>query len=132
MPEDVGYSSSNVTAGTGLSLNYVGRDVYAYSGSIDATDSTSPITMLKFTTGAKTQNQIFQFFDVEIASHQRIVQIKLNGIIVMQSNYDGSDPSFHNEQYHFVIPPYTEVEFLGNMNGATSAMFATMRGKLSE
>ena len=61
MPEGVGYSSSNVTAGTGLSLNYVWRDVYAYSGSIDATDSTTPITMLKFTTGAKTQNQIFQF-----------------------------------------------------------------------
>jgi hypothetical protein len=131
MPEGVGYGPQ-YTASTGLSINYVGEDVYAYSGFVDATDSTTPITMLKFTTGGKTQNQIFQFFDVEIASHQRIVQIKLNGIIVLQSNYDGSDPSFHNEQYHIVVPPYTEVEFLGNINGSVVSMFSTMRGKLSK
>jgi len=116
--------------GPAESAEYVNDRVYAYSGSTDATDSTTPITMLKYTSGSKTQVVLFQFFDVEIAAHQRIVQIKLNGSVMLQSNYDGSDPSFHNEQYRVIIPPYTEVEFLGNINGSVVAMYVTMVGKV--
>jgi len=131
MPEGVGYGSQ-YTASVGKSLNYVGQDTYAHSGITDATDSATPLTLLKYTTGAKTQRQVFQFFDVDIGSHQRVVQIKLNGTIVIQSNYDGTDPSFHNEQYHIVVPPFTEVEFLGNINGSVVGMFVSMRGRLSK
>jgi len=116
--------------GPAESAEYTNDRVYAYSGSTDATDSATPITMLKYTSGSKTQVVLFQFFDVETASHQRVIQIKLNGGIALQSNYDGSDPSFHNEQYRMIIPPYTEVEFLGNINGSVVAMFCTMVGKV--
>jgi len=124
----VGFTGSYT--GPAESAEYTNDRVYAYSGGVDATDSTTPITMLKYTSGSKTQVVLFQFFDADIASHQRIVQIKLNGSIALHNNYDGSDPSFHNEQYRVIIPPYTEVEFLGNINGATSTMYCTMVGKV--
>jgi len=116
--------------GTGPSLIYSDDRVYAYSGIIDATDSTTPLSMLKYTSGNQTQKHVFQFFDVDIGSHQRVVQIKLNGTIIIQSNYDGTDPSFHNEQYQVIIPPRTEVEFLANINGSVVGMFVTMKGKV--
>jgi len=86
--------------------------------------------MIKYTSGSQIQVVSFQFFDVEIGSHQRIVQIKLNGQIVIQSNYDGSDPSFHNERYTLVVSPFTEVEFLGNIYGATTDIYASMTGRI--
>jgi hypothetical protein len=130
MPEPDIIPISASTASTGFGVRYVGNRTYAYSGSTDATDSTTPISMLKYTSGAKTDVVSFQFFDVDIGSHQRVVQIKLNGQIVIQSNYDGTDPSFHNERYRLVIPPVSEVEFLGNINGSVVAMYVSMTGRV--
>ena len=132
MPEGVGYGPQ-FTASVGQSINYVGRDVYGYSGAVTSTDSQTPITMLKYTTGSRTQSCIFQFFDVLITDKERIFKITLNGNAIIQNNYDGSDPSFpYNGKFHVLVPPYTEVEALANINGANANMFVTMKGKLSK
>ena len=49
MPEGVGYSGSNVVASVGLGLNFVGDQVYAYSGVHNGTNSF--VNYLSFTTG---------------------------------------------------------------------------------
>jgi len=129
MAEAEGIPPTASVASVGPGINYVGDRLFAYSGTHTATHSVTPFTMIKYTSGSKIQEVSFQFFDVEIGSHQRIVQITLNGLIVIQSNYDGSDPSFHNERYHLTIPPFTDVEFLGNIYGATTDMYASMTGR---
>ena len=50
MPEGVGYGPQ-YTASTGLELNYIGNHAYAYSGTVQATQSDA--TLLEFTTGNK-------------------------------------------------------------------------------
>ena len=132
MPEGKAYGPQ-FTASVGQSLNYVGRNIYAYSGAVTSTDSATPITMLKYTSGSQTQVCIFQFFDVLITDKERVFKITLNGIAILQNNYDGSDPSFpYNGKFHVLVPPFTEVEVLANINGATNNMFVTMKGKLSK
>ena len=59
------------------------------------------------------------------------IPVQLNGIAIIQNNYDGSDPSFpYNGKFHVLVPPTTEVEVLSNINGATANMFVTMKAKV--
>ena len=51
MPEGIPYSSTNVIAGVGKDLNYIGDRVYAYSGYVSFSNSEK--TLLEFTTGSE-------------------------------------------------------------------------------
>ena len=111
--------------------NIIDNHLYAYSGVITSTDSATPITMLKYTTGVNTQICLFQFFDVVITDKERIFKITLNNKTIIQNNYDGSDPSFpYNGQFHVTVPPYTEIEVSANINGASDSMYVTMTGRI--
>jgi len=118
---------------TGPTLIYTedGKNSYAYSGAIVSTDSATPIQMLKYITGPDPQMSMFQFFDVLITDKERVFKVTLNGIAIIQNNYDGSDPSFpYNGKFHVLVPPTTEVEVLANINGAAANMFVTMKAKV--
>ena len=113
--------------GPAEAAEYVNDRTYAYSGTIAATNSTNPITMLKYTSGSRTQVVAFQFFDKDVSTNTRVMRITLNGGTIIEESYDGN-PGKAFDYYSVVIPPYTEVEFLGNINGATSDMTCTMTG----
>jgi len=119
MPEGVGYSGSNVVAGTGLALNYVGDFVYAYSGQVSLT-SAGDTTMLSFTTGKSVIRGMVQSgHDTTQMSGAQSLQtiIKFNGIIVYDhlTLYSSADTQTADlgSPIELVIPPFTEVKVIG-------------------
>ena len=132
MPEGVDYASSNVTAGTGLGLNYVQNRVYAYSGRKDA-GSGSQVTFLLFTSGTKTIKGKFQTF-YATDTHQStraLYRIKLNDLIVSQYwdkeiDRSGGDP---HHPIWLIIPPLTKVEVTIEMDNGAQAQAVIFTGK---
>jgi hypothetical protein len=117
--------------GVGPGLNYADGEVFAYSGPVSSTDSATPIQTLNYTTGSKSLLCIFEFFDISLAAYERVFKITLNGNTIVQTNYDGSEPSFpYDGRYHVIIPPRSVIEVLANINGASVNMFVTMTGKV--
>ena len=120
-------------AATGLGVRYVGDQTYAFSGGVVATNSTTPITMLKYTTGSKIQKVFFQYFDNTDSSVRRWQQLTLNGEVVLANSYDGTpENGGHGIYYNAIIPPLTEVEFGSNMVAASGdrTMYVTMTGRV--
>jgi len=122
--------SNTQFTGAGKGLTVIDNHCYAYSGSITSTDSTTPITFLHYTTGKTLQKHVFQMYDETILTHQRIIQIKINGVTVLKSNYDSTDSAFHNEIYMLLIPPLSDVEVLANINGGNYPMYISMTGRI--
>lgn len=122
-------------AGTGLTVGYAKDFSYAYSGGVVATNSTTPITMLKFTSGAQILKVFFQYFDNTDSSVRRWQQLELNGEVVLANSYDGTpENGGHGIYYNAIIPPFTEVEFGCNMVSASGdrTMYVTMTGRVYE
>jgi len=107
MPEGVGYSSSNVIAGAGLELNYIGNHCYAYSGQVVATGGGEG-TLLSFTTGAETIVGELCFTENERGSNSIELKGFINGIRVIDSEYDAS-PMETRHVFPLLFPPYTVV-----------------------
>jgi len=119
-------------ASTGLGIRYVGEQAYGFSGGVIATNSVTPITMLKFTSGAKVLKVFFQYFDNTDSSVRRWQQLTLNGEVVLANSYDGTpENGGHGIYYNAIIPPLTEVEFGCNMVSASGdrTMYVTMTGR---
>jgi len=117
MPEGVGYGS-NIVAGAGLDLNYVGDRVYAYSGTFAS--ATTAFTMLDFTTGAKTIKGLFAFngqiqFDNSVANGGYSgFQVSFNGVIIALAKTDTTNNDMPIKGWEkVVIPPYTNVKVEG-------------------
>ena len=128
MPEGVGYSGSNVVAGTGLGINYVGDHVYAYSGTFPAT--TSSQTTLEFTTGSKcilgrmVTNGGIQF--TTAGGLKSAFQISLNGEIVAVTQIDNqTDHSPGPPTIPLVLPPYTHVKVEVDSDDNNANVFST-------
>jgi hypothetical protein len=62
MPEGIPYASTNVVAGAGLELNYVGNHVFAFSGGIITLAGNADATMLDMVTGSEYIVGDFVFF----------------------------------------------------------------------
>ena len=119
MPEGVDHASANVTAGTGLELNYVQNKVFAYSGNIEITGTTDPVTMLEFVTGAQTIEGYVQFQSIEPGSNDLQFFIELNSIRIATLSINGAK-EFYHEGIRVIIPPYTNVKCTGlNIDAAT-------------
>ena len=133
MPEGIPYASSNVIAGTGLELNYVGDHAYAYSGTIEATQSSD--TVLQFTTG----NKLIVGFITCVGGIENngggvaagtvtAFTLLLNGVDVarVKTSTAGTSPDNPSHAtYPLVIPPYTLVQvtaFSTSTDGKTSVL----------
>jgi len=133
MPEGVGYGPQ-FTASTGLSLNYVGKHAYAYSGGVAINNSSAEC--LNFTTGKDPIMATFYFtMDYTSLADAKTAgfTIKLNGLIIADQNnhisasYEGIIPN----KIKFFIPPFTEVVTIGTTNSATANLFYhTIIGKV--
>jgi len=121
MPEGVGYSGSNVVAGTGLELNYVGKHVYAYSGRV--TFNNNITNALSFTTG---NNPIV--LDLMITTDHNDVDnfqyaLLLNNISIATAlflNTTQTDLTLPIQLLNLVIPPYTNVKLTFQNVGDTT------------
>ena len=114
MPEGIPYASSNVVAGTGPDLNYIGRHCFALSGMFESAQSAQ--MALQFTTGNKYIVGTFQWNGFIQSSdptsgNNSSIQIRFNDIKVSFMKVDtGSEDNFSSGNVEtFVIPPYTQV-----------------------
>ena len=109
MPEGVGYSGSNVIAGVGKELNYLGTHCFAYSGSFAA--GSGPTDYLDFTSGS---GYIVGRFEMNAdfagtGGNDLAVIIKFNGINVVYESDIGNNYLAGDCYFDVVIPPLTSV-----------------------
>jgi len=136
MPEGVGYASSNVIAGAGLDLNYVGDRVYGYSGLITCTNGGDG-TQLSTMSGSKTIVGQYQF-NVDIvdmdSGKELGFTIKFNGVEVVNAvtytNAAVANPNVMNQPIPLVIPPYTQIDIICSTDDTSAVRtFGTFTGK---
>jgi len=127
MPEGVGYSGSNVVAGTGKELNYVGEFAYAMSGPIQIAGGSNTIH-LEFTSGNKLIVGKFTFFGGAIPANTgigtlSIFRIRVNGntsnLIKVETTSEDM-PSVIT--IPFLIPPYTTIQIAAENGDSTTNM----------
>ena len=86
--------------------------------------------MLEYTSGSLIEVLNFQYFDVDVATYERIIRIQLNGLTIVENHYDGTPIGQHQLYYSVVVPPHTEVNFGANINGAVKSMFCMVTGRV--
>ena len=132
MPAGVDYASANVTAGTGLELNYVQDRVFAYSG-VFTPDGTNESTMLSFQTGDKTIECTFQFFYATDTKQDQDVlyRIKINGLTIGKfiNEYDIRQGIHPPVPIPVTIPPYSSIEATCQMESSAQTQAVIFTGK---
>ena len=128
MPEGIPYVGSNVVAGVGKELNYLGTHCFAYSGSFAA--NSGPTTYLDFTSGS---GYIVGRFEMNAnfagtGGNDLIVIIKLNGINVVFEQDVGNNYLAGDCYFDILIPPYTNVEV--QMSAASAVSNINFIGKV--
>jgi len=139
MPEGIPYASSNVVAGAGLELNYLGRHCFAYSGKIAA--STGPLNALVFTTGSGYIKGEFQLnAAVDISSptsvRQTTLEVRFNKVTIsaIRAGVEADDQTAQSERQKVIIPPYTVVQCIVDSSETTALMDVTVtfRGRVHQ
>jgi len=136
MPEGIPYASSNVIAGAGLELNYVGDHAYAYSGMSTA----SAQTLLEFTSGSKLivgtitcagsiPNNGGGIANGDISAFT----LSMNGVEVARMKTDTAQEDMPTyAEYAILIPPYTAVKLTVNSSGTQGVTSAMIIGKVHQ
>jgi len=131
MPEGIPYASSNVVAGTGLDLNYVGDHAMAYSGIVNTVQDTYA-TVLDFTTGSGYIEGTIGFYgpakDDDAASGSNgLFKLFFNDQIILYVNQELVNEDMATASaIPLIVPPFTNVrvEVIGPANNyLTSAVF---------
>jgi hypothetical protein len=132
MPEGIPYASSNVIAGVGKDLNYVGEYCFAYSGAVqDAASSAASTVCLDFVTGNETIRGKLQFETDAFVSQVFYLDVQFNGISIFHAIWDHSpDKTLMQSPLRLIIPPYTNVKVLWGLTNDTKNGYATFTGKL--
>ena len=113
MPEGIPYASSNVVAGVGKDLNYLGGFVFAYAK--ETAVSNSETTLLEATTGNRIIKceVVFQYSTQGNADYQYVIY--LNDIKVFNQfmdNHTGTGDMKANQLFAIplILPPYTAIK----------------------
>jgi len=129
MPEGVGYGPQ-FTASTGLTLNYVGNHVYAYSGVVTANGSDT--TALEFTTA----NEIIvgscypTVNGDELGANFLSFQVKFNGNIIITYKERRDLGQMIEIPFSLIIPPFTHVEVIFPNNAQAADLTAVLTGRI--
>jgi hypothetical protein len=112
MPEGIPYASTNVIAGVGKDLNYIGDRVYANSGYVGFGNSET--TLLEFTTGSEyiVCNAQYTVMDDNEAINEDDVRvvIKLNEVKAFVNIDSGSPNRVQTAWPDLILPPYTKFQ----------------------
>ena len=133
MPEGIPYASSNVVAGAGLELNYVGDSVFGYSGAVTMANSGTEYSLLEFTTGNKTIQAWVDFRNVTLdINNNTTSKWYMNDILVLQAELESSETALPGWVGRLVIPPYTSFKQTGQAAGSGLIVLGTFTGKIVE
>ena len=120
-------------SGTGSNLNYLGKHVYAVSGSVQADNNNT--TLLDFTTGGNS----YIVAELQIGSDtgsadDYIYSVEFNGEIIMTTYAQRIDQGFpdYGFPFKFIIPPQTRVTIKAdNQSSATGrSTYAAIIGRV--
>jgi len=120
-------SSSNSFTGTASSVDYIGNQVYGYSGLKQI--ATSFVTHFEYTSGSKYTDMRFVLSGTigegDISSGgNSVYMLHLNGTKVQQVKIGSSGEAMPTTiNLDVIIPPYTEVKLDCLSNAATSNYF---------
>ncbi len=120
---------------TGQDLQYTqdNKQCYAYSGAVASPNSaTADSTLLEFTTGSGIIICEIQFVDEAVGTDTRILQFKVNDVVVLLNKYDGAPYPNSQQPYIFVLPPQTKFQFNFSISGSTANCYATLSGRVYE
>tara|TARA_R100000700_G_C3089495_1_gene91507 strand:+ start:22 stop:420 length:399 start_codon:yes stop_codon:yes gene_type:complete len=95
--------------GIGKTLNYLGIHAYAYSGTVEITGTTTPVTMLKFTTGPQYIRAVVQFTSIESGGNDLNFRVLMDSQVVATQSINAAKDFFH-DALELIIPPFTQVE----------------------
>ena len=119
MPEGIPYASTNVIAGVGKDLNYVGKHCYAYSGVISVDNNEN--TLLEFTTGNETIKCLVDFNYPINVSDDYLYQVYMNGLVVYAFVAGSGHTDLEGWPSTLIIPPYTKMKLTAKNIADTSA-----------
>jgi hypothetical protein len=133
MPEGVGYSGSNVVAGAGLDINYVGKHVYAYSGEI--TFQNAGADALVFTTGNKPMVLNMMVMTNDTDADDFIYDLTLNEVSIAKARFTAigmSSLTLPIQLLGIVVPPYSNVKlnFKNQTDDTAHTAFAILTGRV--
>ena len=118
-------------AGTGTSLNYIGKFVYAYSGPLATAGSGSAdVTALDFSTGNEIINCTVSQCDDGGGTADKLMSIKLDGQAIWQCRYTDNATNKGEQPIPIVLPPFTHVEVLIG-SAASENMSVMLSGEIS-
>jgi len=131
MPEGIPYASSNVIAGAGLELNYVGDNVFAYSGAVTMASSATEYSLLEFATGSKTIQAFVDFRNVTLNTNNNTTsKWYMNDILVFQMESESSETAFPGHVGRLIIPPYTSFKQTGQADGSGIIVLGIFTGEI--
>jgi hypothetical protein len=109
MPEGIPYSSQNV-ASAGKELNYVGSHCYAYSGSVDV--SNTELFLLDFTSGKDYITAKVQVGSLNAENEDYVLKIYFNDVVIFGNTFHQQGATYVDiaNFIPLIIPPLTGVK----------------------
>jgi len=128
------FGANAIFSGTQLGLSIISDRCYAYSGAVAnaAGGSSTPTTMLEFSTGADLMD-VKLFFGVQFAgANDSYLFINMNGQQLMGITYieSGGLNNLTGNPIEFLIPPFSTVQVTWGIDGVTKNGFAMLSGKI--
>jgi len=116
----------------GLSVNYVGDWVFAYSGEIAVGSSAGEVTLLEDVSGAGLIVGDYQFFYGTSATDEFIYKMYFNGLIGMSYMVTNLRESTPDVKIGVVLPPFTQIKLTAQNLSTDNARLqaATLIGRV--
>ena len=131
MPEGVGYNS-NIVAGTGKGIAYVGDYAYAYSGVVPVDNTETTMCLFQTPKALIVASTMFNYLgelgQELFAFRIYFNEVQVQGTIQGRRDYD----SLFEGDIKLIIPPLTEVKLTGqNLTDTDSRdMIVSLTGKV--
>jgi len=112
MAEAEGIPPTASTVVPGLSLNYIGRHVFAYSGQKNATYTDGAnTTFIEFTSGDGYIIGKLSWSSVNQSSNVEFFQFFMNDVMIFDARFQHAEQATSEQPYQLLIPPFTKVTF---------------------
>jgi len=102
--------TSDLFAGTGLGIRYIGNHIYGYSGKVGCGNTETDLLNAGTGNYYSKVTVLFAYGTDTIIGDDYILRIRLNGAIIWQTTLNHVEAQYgHLNKIDVVIPPYTEL-----------------------
>jgi len=123
--------SGNNPAGTGSSINYVGKHAYANSGAITVENSADAgTTLLQFTLGNSYIVADIHIFNNQASALDDFIHVIIDGELIVKARYQNANELHQDQPLRVLIPPYSNFSVKASTSGATPEFTAVLTGRV--